>query len=86
MLQNRWIYRQILLLSISLFFMTLNACGPTGGAIDTYWDKGSPPPSHNPYAKYEDKKNGPPAHAPAHGYRAKHHYRYYPEHTFIMTP
>lgn len=24
------------------------------------------------------KKKGPPAHAPAHGYRAKHHYRYYP--------
>jgi hypothetical protein len=23
-------------------------------------------------------KKGPPAHAPAHGYRAKHHYRYYP--------
>lgn len=23
-------------------------------------------------------KNGPPAHAPAHGYRAKHQYRYYP--------
>ena len=27
--------------------------------------------------KYK-KKGGPPAHAPAHGYRAKHHYRYYP--------
>lgn len=24
------------------------------------------------------KKNGPPAHAPAHGYRAKHQYRYFP--------
>ena len=24
------------------------------------------------------KKNGPPDHAPAHGYRAKHTYRYYP--------
>jgi hypothetical protein len=23
-------------------------------------------------------KGGPPAHAPAHGFRAKHHYRYYP--------
>ena len=23
-------------------------------------------------------KSGPPAHAPAHGYRAKHHYHYYP--------
>jgi hypothetical protein len=24
------------------------------------------------------KKTGPPAHAPAHGYRAKHQYRYFP--------
>lgn len=24
------------------------------------------------------KKNGPPVHAPAHGYRAKHKYRYFP--------
>ena len=29
-------------------------------------------------AGHKHKKNGPPAHAPAHGYRAKHHYRYYP--------
>jgi len=28
--------------------------------------------------KHKHKKNGPPAHAPAHGYRAKHQYRYYP--------
>jgi hypothetical protein len=28
--------------------------------------------------KHRHIKKGPPAHAPAHGYRAKHHYRYYP--------
>jgi hypothetical protein len=28
--------------------------------------------------KHKYKKEGPPAHAPAHGYRAKHKYRYYP--------
>jgi len=28
--------------------------------------------------KHKHKKGGPPPHAPAHGYRAKHHYRYYP--------
>ena len=28
--------------------------------------------------KHKHKKGGPPAHAPAHGYRAKHHYHYYP--------
>jgi hypothetical protein len=32
------------------------------------------------YSEIEHKheKKGPPAHAPAHGYRAKHQYRYYP--------
>ena len=29
--------------------------------------------------KHKHKKSGPPAHAPAHGYRAKHTYRYYPD-------
>ena len=29
-------------------------------------------------AGHKHKKKGPPAHAPAHGYRAKHSYRYYP--------
>jgi hypothetical protein len=28
--------------------------------------------------KHKHRKGGPPAHAPAHGYRAKHQYRYYP--------
>lgn len=28
--------------------------------------------------KHKHKKGKAPAHAPAHGYRAKHHYRYYP--------
>ena len=27
---------------------------------------------------HKHKKGGPPSHAPAHGYRAKHQYRYYP--------
>jgi hypothetical protein len=27
---------------------------------------------------HKRKKGGPPPHAPAHGYRAKHQYRYYP--------
>jgi hypothetical protein len=29
--------------------------------------------------KHKHKKGGPPAHAKAHGYRAKHKYRYYPD-------
>jgi hypothetical protein len=30
-------------------------------------------------AEHKHKKGGPPAHAKAHGYRAKHKYRYYPD-------
>lgn len=28
--------------------------------------------------EHHNRKGGPPPHAPAHGYRAKHQYRYYP--------
>jgi len=32
------------------------------------------------------KKGGPPPHAPAHGYRAKHQYRYYPNCNVYQEP
>jgi hypothetical protein len=32
------------------------------------------------------KKGGPPPHAPAHGYRAKHQYRYYPSCNVYKEP
>ncbi|MEJ5359133.1 MAG: hypothetical protein WHT06_10720 [Desulfobacterales bacterium] len=47
-----------------------------GGSITIQWgdqNKGGAPPPHG-----KGKKGGPPPHAPAHGYRAKHQYRYYP--------
>ena len=47
-----------------------------GGSINIKWGKGSGS-DEVPVAK-KHKKQGPPAHAPAHGYRAKHQYRYYP--------
>ena len=37
-------------------------------------DSGYSQVNHN----YRHEKKGPPPHAPAHGYRAKHYYRYYP--------
>jgi hypothetical protein len=71
------------------FFIGLAACffiiatiltiGCTGSKIkvkyekedDSGYSKAEPKPKH--------KTGGPPAHAPAHGYRAKHKYRYYPD-------
>lgn len=34
---------------------------------------------YGPNPNIETRGDGPPRWAPAHGYRAKHHYRYYPE-------
>jgi hypothetical protein len=47
-----------------------------GGAISVQW--GNNPKPQTSSGLYSQKKGGPPPHAPAHGYRAKHQYRYYP--------
>lgn len=43
----------------------------------------SPPP---PPAEVYQHHEGPPPHAPAHGYRAKHQYRYYPHQNVYYEP
>lgn len=48
-----------------------------GGAISIQWGEASKPQGSTG-GLYSQKKGGPPPHAPAHGYRAKHQYRYYP--------
>jgi hypothetical protein len=47
-----------------------------GGAVSIQWGDVSKPRTDD--GGYYQKKGGPPPHAPAHGYRAKHQYRYYP--------
>ena len=54
------------------FFFILNGCSTIGTVEETR------PADRNGYEHPPVAKNGPPAHAPAHGYRAKHRYRYYP--------
>jgi hypothetical protein len=49
-------------------------CGATRGGVGVEW--GSQGNGRYPASRLE--KKGPPPHAPAHGYRAKHAYRYYP--------
>jgi len=56
----------LLVFSLSLFF---TGCQGTRFVIQS-----EPPPEPSPVYK----KGGPPPWAPAHGYRAKHKYRYYP--------
>ena len=63
-------------LVIGLFVFGFNSSGFAGSSITIQWGKDSD--SSNQAEGYsQKKKGGPPAHAPAHGYRAKHQYRYY---------
>jgi hypothetical protein len=67
-------FKLLLCFILVVFFSTsLHA----GGSFTLKWGKDSEPAQQQ--AKQDHKKVGPPAHAPAHGYRAKHQYRYYPD-------
>jgi hypothetical protein len=68
--------RLIICLAIGFFIIGFNGNVFAGGSFSIKWGKGSE--SDQPKAAQQHKKQGPPAHAPAHGYRAKHKYRYYP--------
>jgi hypothetical protein len=83
MMRDQWFHRVALFLALVLFVPTWNACQSTSGSVGVDWGKDvkhqPPPPSHEPQPTAGYHKKGPPAHAPAHGYRAKHRYRYYPD-------
>lgn len=55
----------------ALFLFSFSACVPKTTDLRVGW--GSDSKGHH------KSKGGPPPHAPAHGYRAKHNYRYYPD-------
>ena len=63
---------QIVFLIICSLAFFINGCSTVSGTAHT----GST--ERDGYEEPPVAKNGPPAHAPAHGYRAKHRYRYYP--------
>jgi hypothetical protein len=62
--------------AIGFFIISLSSNAFAGGSINIQWGKGSE--SGGQEKAHKHKKGGPPAHAPAHGYRAKHKYKYYP--------
>lgn len=68
--------RLIICITIGFFVIGFNGNVFAGGSISIKWKKESE--SDQPQAAQKHEKQGPPAHAPAHGYRAKHQYRYYP--------
>jgi hypothetical protein len=61
------------LMAASLMLLLAIGCASTSGGVGVEWGAPGYHPGDRGY------KQGPPAHAPAHGYRAKHRYRYYPE-------
>lgn len=67
--------RLIFRLAIGLLVISFGTTCFAGGAISVQWGDNSKQVSDVDVYK---KKGGPPPHAPAHGYRAKHQYRYYP--------
>jgi len=64
------------LLLTFIFVVFFNNSVFAGGSFTFKWGKDQEPQQHQ--VKHKQKKGGPPPHAPAHGYRAKHQYRYYP--------
>lgn len=69
---------RFLIIPVVAFLMlafTFTGFAQSSGGITVQWgDDSKQGPSNGGYKK----KGGPPPHAPAHGYRAKHQYRYYP--------
>ena len=68
-----------LFIGLATGFFTVSAIfavGCTAKRIKVVYDKDAN--SGYSEAGHKHKKGGPPSHAPAHGYRAKHQYRYYP--------
>ncbi len=75
-MNSNHVAKLLIKLSCLLFLFSLFGCHATSGGVHVGWgkeQKPGPPPGHGVKAK-----GGPPPHAPAHGYRAKHVYRYYP--------
>ena len=70
------------LFSLTMCFLILSAVlifGCAGTNIQAKYEKKDDSGYSKAEHEHKNKKGGPPAHAPAHGYRAKHKYRYYPD-------
>ena len=66
---RKWLMAALIICSIAIF---IHGCTTIGGTVSSGQN------DQSGYRHPPATKNGPPAHAPAHGYRAKHRYKYYP--------
>jgi hypothetical protein len=70
--------RYLVSLAVGLLVLAFTHVGfAQSGGVTIQWGGDS---QQGPAKGAYKKKGGPPPHAPAHGYRAKHQYRYYPNH------
>jgi hypothetical protein len=75
-MHQRLIAKFFICTAIGFFTVSFSTAVFADSSLSIQWGKGSQSGNHE--AAKKPKKQGPPAHAPAHGYRAKHQYRYYP--------
>jgi len=76
----KWLAKAVVVLSVMPLLTLPLPCAANSGSVTVEWGKGAEPPKPaQPAQKTQSKQKGPPDHAPAHGYRAKHQYRYYPD-------
>ena len=68
--------KSVISLGCLFFIFSFSACKTPRGVIPPGWVP--KPKILHPAGPKKVAKGGPPPHAPAHGYRAKHNYRYYP--------
>ena len=75
---NRIVAKRLLIGLAACFFVisTILTFGCAGTKIQAEYERKDD--SGHSKVEHKHKKGGPPAHAKAHGYRAKHQYRYYP--------
>ncbi len=78
---NNTLAKRLFLGIAACFFIisTILTFGCAGTKIKAKYEKKGDSGYSKAEHTHKHKKKGPPAHAPAHGYRAKHKYRYYPD-------
>ena len=78
-MNNKNIKGVVVFFAISTLIIFFSSAVFAGGSFSFKWGKDKEPENNQVKHTYKHKKRGgPPPHAPAHGYRAKHKYRYYP--------
>ena len=78
---NNTLAKRLFIGLAACFFIisTILTFGCAGTKIKAKYEKKGDSGYSKAEHKHKHKKGGPPARAPAHGYRAKHKYRYYPD-------